>query len=293
MDWAWEGDESDEESKLRAETRKILELPDLPISATCVRVPVMVGHSEAVWVELERAALTGGRDRAAARRSRPPRPRAPGVPDLAARPPARTTCSSAGSVATARSSTGSRSSSRATTSARAPPSTRSRSRSSLLEQDPQVGSAARSRRGRAAERDVYGAAARRRRRRRREGLLDDAQHLRAPAFLDRLQPAELEAAQLDAALRADGREAELVEEVAREHRAMDEEPLLDRLALRVAVGERLERRSAPRSRDSPIAARRSDFSAHSATPPARYEHVTSTASSEAGPAGRSAARGKR
>jgi aspartate-semialdehyde dehydrogenase len=54
MDWTWEGDESDEEAKLRAETRKILELPDLPISATCVRVPVMVGHSEAVWVELER-----------------------------------------------------------------------------------------------------------------------------------------------------------------------------------------------------------------------------------------------
>ena len=54
MDWTWEGDESDEESKLRAETRKILELLDLPISATCVRVPVMVGHSEAVWVELER-----------------------------------------------------------------------------------------------------------------------------------------------------------------------------------------------------------------------------------------------
>ena len=54
MDWGWEGDESDEEAKLRAETRKILELPELPISATCVRVPVMVGHSEAVWVELER-----------------------------------------------------------------------------------------------------------------------------------------------------------------------------------------------------------------------------------------------
>jgi aspartate-semialdehyde dehydrogenase len=53
MDWAWEGDESDEEAKLRAETRKILELPELPISATCVRVPVMIGHSEAVWVELE------------------------------------------------------------------------------------------------------------------------------------------------------------------------------------------------------------------------------------------------
>ena len=55
MDWTWEGDESDEESKLRAETRKILELPDLPISATCVRVPVLVGHSEAVWVELEQS----------------------------------------------------------------------------------------------------------------------------------------------------------------------------------------------------------------------------------------------
>ena len=39
MDWSWEGDESDEESKLRAETRKIMELPDLPLSATCVRVP--------------------------------------------------------------------------------------------------------------------------------------------------------------------------------------------------------------------------------------------------------------
>jgi aspartate-semialdehyde dehydrogenase len=53
MDWTWVGDESDEESKLRQETRKILELPELPISATCVRVPVLVGHCEAVWAELE------------------------------------------------------------------------------------------------------------------------------------------------------------------------------------------------------------------------------------------------
>jgi len=53
MDWSWEGDDSDEEAKLRAETRKIMELPDLPISATCVRVPVMVGHSEAIWAEFE------------------------------------------------------------------------------------------------------------------------------------------------------------------------------------------------------------------------------------------------
>ncbi len=53
MDWSWVGDETDEESKLRAETRKILELPELPVSATTVRVPVLVGHAEAVWVELE------------------------------------------------------------------------------------------------------------------------------------------------------------------------------------------------------------------------------------------------
>src|SRR5207249_10364900 len=54
MDWDFDGEEFDEESKLRAETRKILELPDLPISATCVRVPIMVGHAEAVWIETER-----------------------------------------------------------------------------------------------------------------------------------------------------------------------------------------------------------------------------------------------
>jgi aspartate-semialdehyde dehydrogenase len=57
MDWDFDGEEFDEESKLRDETRKILELPKLPISATCVRVPVLVGHAEAVWVETE-AALT-------------------------------------------------------------------------------------------------------------------------------------------------------------------------------------------------------------------------------------------
>jgi aspartate-semialdehyde dehydrogenase len=53
MDWEWEGEDSDEESKLREETRKILELPDLPVAPTCVRVPVMVGHSEAIWIETE------------------------------------------------------------------------------------------------------------------------------------------------------------------------------------------------------------------------------------------------
>jgi len=53
FDWSWEGDETDEESKIRAEARKILELPELPISPTTVRVPVVVGHAESVWVELE------------------------------------------------------------------------------------------------------------------------------------------------------------------------------------------------------------------------------------------------
>jgi aspartate-semialdehyde dehydrogenase len=53
FDWTWEGDETDEEAKIRAEARKILELPELPISATTVRVPVLVGHSQSVWVETE------------------------------------------------------------------------------------------------------------------------------------------------------------------------------------------------------------------------------------------------
>ena len=53
MDWDLEGDEFDEESKLRAETRKILGLPELPIQATCIRVPVLVGHGQAIWVETE------------------------------------------------------------------------------------------------------------------------------------------------------------------------------------------------------------------------------------------------
>jgi aspartate-semialdehyde dehydrogenase len=51
FDWSWEGDETDEEAKIRAEARKILELPELPVSATTVRVPVLVGHAQSVWVE--------------------------------------------------------------------------------------------------------------------------------------------------------------------------------------------------------------------------------------------------
>ena len=51
MDWELDGDEYSEEAKIRAETRKILVLHDLPLQANCVRVPVMVGHAQAVWVE--------------------------------------------------------------------------------------------------------------------------------------------------------------------------------------------------------------------------------------------------
>ena len=53
MDWPLVGEEFDEEYKLREETRKILGLPALPLQAQCVRVPVLVGHSQAIWVETE------------------------------------------------------------------------------------------------------------------------------------------------------------------------------------------------------------------------------------------------
>ena len=43
--------ETDEEQKLRNESRKILHIPDLRVSATCVRVPVFTGHSLAVHAE--------------------------------------------------------------------------------------------------------------------------------------------------------------------------------------------------------------------------------------------------
>jgi aspartate-semialdehyde dehydrogenase len=53
MDWDLIGAEFDEESKLRAETQKILGLPDLAVQATCIRIPVLVGHGQAIWVETE------------------------------------------------------------------------------------------------------------------------------------------------------------------------------------------------------------------------------------------------
>ena len=42
-----------EEWKMMAETKKILD-PKIKLTATCVRVPVFVGHSEAVTIEFEK-----------------------------------------------------------------------------------------------------------------------------------------------------------------------------------------------------------------------------------------------
>lgn len=47
-------DETDEEHKFRNESRKILGLPDIPVSCLCVRVPVYTGHSVSLNVEFER-----------------------------------------------------------------------------------------------------------------------------------------------------------------------------------------------------------------------------------------------
>jgi aspartate-semialdehyde dehydrogenase len=45
---------TEEELKLRDESRKILEIPGLPVSGTCVRVPVFTGHSLSINAEFER-----------------------------------------------------------------------------------------------------------------------------------------------------------------------------------------------------------------------------------------------
>jgi aspartate-semialdehyde dehydrogenase len=48
-------DETDEEHKFRNESRTILDIPDLAVSCTCVRVPVYTGHSLSLNIELERS----------------------------------------------------------------------------------------------------------------------------------------------------------------------------------------------------------------------------------------------
>jgi aspartate-semialdehyde dehydrogenase len=54
--WTMHGADTEEELKVIAETRRVLDAPELPMSITTVRVPVAVGHSAAVWVELETSA---------------------------------------------------------------------------------------------------------------------------------------------------------------------------------------------------------------------------------------------
>ncbi|MDE6571781.1 MAG: aspartate-semialdehyde dehydrogenase, partial [Duncaniella sp.] len=48
-----DNDYTKEEMKMFNETRKIMHAPEMSVSATCVRVPVVRAHSEAVWVETE------------------------------------------------------------------------------------------------------------------------------------------------------------------------------------------------------------------------------------------------
>ena len=48
-----DNDYTKEEMKMYNETKKIMHAPELEVSATCIRVPVMRAHSEAVWVEIE------------------------------------------------------------------------------------------------------------------------------------------------------------------------------------------------------------------------------------------------
>ncbi|WP_303024175.1 aspartate-semialdehyde dehydrogenase [Duncaniella muris] len=48
-----DNDYTKEEMKMYNETKKIMHAPEIEVSATCIRVPVMRAHSEAVWVETE------------------------------------------------------------------------------------------------------------------------------------------------------------------------------------------------------------------------------------------------
>merc|ERR1719407_286755 len=43
-----------EERKVTWETRKIMDLPDLPVSCTCVRIPTLRAHAESITIETER-----------------------------------------------------------------------------------------------------------------------------------------------------------------------------------------------------------------------------------------------
>ena len=55
----WDNGYTNEEMKMQNETRKIMRAPDIRVSSTCVRVPVVVSHSEAVNVEFSDAIIPG------------------------------------------------------------------------------------------------------------------------------------------------------------------------------------------------------------------------------------------
>ena len=121
-----------EEWKVIVESRKILHLPELRVSCTAVRVPVVTSHSEAVHVELQRPMTRARGARALRRRAGRHRPRRSGRATSTRwppRPPAATRSSSAASARTppSRTAAGWPSGSSRTTCARALPRTRWRS----------------------------------------------------------------------------------------------------------------------------------------------------------------------
>jgi aspartate-semialdehyde dehydrogenase len=57
--WTMFGDDTEEEIKITEEARRVIGFPGLPLSVTTVRVPVAVGHSAAVWIQMERPVSPG------------------------------------------------------------------------------------------------------------------------------------------------------------------------------------------------------------------------------------------
>ena len=120
---------TNEEWKMVAETKKILD-PRIKLTATCVRVPVFVGHSEAVNIEFEKPITRGGGARDPARGAGLPghrQARARRLHHADRGQPARTRPTSAASARMRRSRTGCRCGSSPTTCARARRSTPCRS----------------------------------------------------------------------------------------------------------------------------------------------------------------------
>ena len=119
-----EGGYSDEEMKLRNESRKILDIPGLNVAPTCVRVPVMVGHAIEVRATFERPVDL---DEAMRAMRRLPEPRARRHPHAAGVGRTRRGRRRARARRTSTTTTASTSSWWATTCSRAPRSTPSRS----------------------------------------------------------------------------------------------------------------------------------------------------------------------